>query len=104
MSQPALMPKSEMLIRSTRCFMLGWWSLIPLFGVVPALLAFSQYSAVTRGSGSRWNAARYRLLAGTWLAAIGLLLTAFLAAAVALTIINHSINAPSHGGGYQYTD
>ena len=82
MSEPAVMPKSEMLRRSMRCFILGWWSLIPVLGVVPALLALWQFRRVAAGTGSRWNAASLRLIAGAWLAGIGLLITVTLVALI----------------------
>ena len=88
MSDPTLMPKSEMLRRSMRCFVLGWWSLIPLVGIVPAMLAFADFRAVVVGMGQRWNAARTRLLLGTWLAGIGLLLSIIIGVLLTVAILN----------------
>lgn len=82
------MPKSEMLRRSMRCFVLGWWSLVPGFGVIPAALALVDFRAVVLGKGRRWNAARTRLLLGAMLAGLGLLLTLILGVVIALAIFN----------------
>lgn len=76
------MPKTEMLRRSMRCFVLGWWSLVPILGVVPAALAFVDFRAVVLGKGRRWNAGRTRLLLGAMLAGLGLLLTLIVGAIV----------------------
>jgi hypothetical protein len=67
--------KSEMLRRSMRCFVLGWWSLVPVLGVVPAMLAFADFRAVVLRKGSQWNAAVVRLVVGACLAGIGLMLS-----------------------------
>ena len=88
MSDPTLMPKSEMLRRSMRCFILGWWSLIPLIGIVPAMLAFVDFRAVVVGMGQRWNAARTRLLLGAWLAGIGLLLSLIVGVLLTFVILD----------------
>ncbi|HEU5068918.1 MAG TPA: hypothetical protein VFV96_00715 [Verrucomicrobiae bacterium] len=81
------MPKSEMLRRSMRCFMLGWCSLVPVVGLVPALLAFADFRAVVLGKGRRWNAARTQLLVGAWLAAGGLLLSLLFGTIMAIGIL-----------------
>lgn len=82
------MPKSEMLRRSLRCFVLGWWSLVPVLGVIPAALAFVDFRAVVLRKGRRWNAARTRLLLGALLAGLGVLLTGIIGTAVAIMIYN----------------
>lgn len=84
------MPKSEMLRRSLRCFVLGWWSLVPLLGLIPAALAFADFRAVVLRKGRRWNAARTRLLLGAILAGLGVLLTGIVAT-VATIRIYHAI-------------
>lgn len=105
MSESAVMPKSEILRRSMRCFILGWWSLIPLLGIVPAIVAFMEFRAVSAGTGSRWNAARIRLLFGAGLAGAGILLTLILCTLIALAIINNTAHGNSnYGGGYQNFD
>jgi hypothetical protein len=88
MSDPTPMPKSEMLRRSMRCFVLGWWSLIPIIGVVPAVVALVDFRVVVAGMGQRWNAARTRLLLGAWLAGIGLLLSLILSVLLTFAILN----------------
>jgi hypothetical protein len=105
MSKPAVMPKSEILRRSMRCFSLGWWSLIPLLGIVPAIVAFMEFRAVGAGARSRWNAAHVRLLVGVCLAGAGILLTLILGTLIALAIINNTAHGNSnYGGGYQNFD
>jgi len=93
MQNPSDMPKSEMIRRSMRCFVLGWWSLVPLVGLVPAMLAFADFRAVVVGMGRRWNAGRTRLLIGAWLAGLGILTTLLTGAVVALVVLN----AIAHG-------
>ena len=92
MSVPTLMPKSEMLRSSMRCFKLGWWSLIPLLGVVPAILALLEFRAVVVGTGPRWNAARTRLMLGAWLAGVGLVISILLGLLIALAFLNSIVN------------
>lgn len=92
MNATAEMPKSEMLRRSMRCFTLGWWSLVPAAGFIPAILAFMDFRAVVLGVGRRWNAARTRLLVGAWLAGLGLLLSAGIGAILTLIILHEIAN------------
>lgn len=82
------MPKSEMLRRSMRCFVLGWWSLVPFLGVIPAALALVDFRAVVLGKGRRWNASRTRLLLGAMLAGLGLLLTLIVGVIVTLSVLS----------------
>lgn len=89
MSTTGEMPKSEILRRSMRCFVLGWWSLLPVLGLIPALLAFADFRAVVLGLGRRWNAARLRLLLGVWLAGLGVLFSLGISTIVTLLILNH---------------
>jgi hypothetical protein len=81
------MPKSEMLRRSMRCFVLGWWSLVPVLGAIPALLAFVDFRAVVLGKGRRWNAARLRLTAGAMLAGLGLMISVASGTLIAIAIV-----------------
>jgi hypothetical protein len=92
MSVPSEMPKSEMLRRSLRCFVLGWWSLVPFLGVIPAALALVDLRAVVNGKGRRWNAARNRLLIGAILAGCGLLLSLILGATLALIVFKAMVD------------
>jgi hypothetical protein len=84
MSNPAPLLKSQMLRRSLRCLALGWWSLIPVAGLVPALFALLDFRDVVLSKGERWNAARPQLLLGVWLAGAGVSITL---AAVAITVL-----------------
>ena len=85
------MLKSEMLTRSTRCFVLGWCSLLPLIGIFSALLAFADFRAVVLGKGPRWNAAKLRLLIGVWLAALGFVFTLAIGTLLAIVILNKMV-------------
>jgi len=49
----------------------SWFSLIPLFGLMPSCMVVSEYLQVKRLSEGQWNPARKYLLAGLWLAIIG---------------------------------
>ena len=69
---PSLL-KTQMLQRSLRCHALGWWGLVPVLGLVPAMLAFAEFRAVVLRKGGLWNAARPQLLLGAWLAGVGIL-------------------------------
>lgn len=82
------MLKSEMLTRSTRCFVLGWCSLLPLIGIFPAMLAFVDFRAVVLGKGPLWNAAKPRLLIGVWLAALGFLFSLAVGVWLAILVLN----------------
>jgi hypothetical protein len=73
MSELRVMTKSEMLRRSMRCFVFGWWSLVPVAGIGLALLALTDFHAVVTRKGAMWNAARLRLTVGAILAGVGLL-------------------------------
>jgi len=88
MSTATEMPKSEMLQRSMRCFVLGWWSLVPLAGVVPAILALLDFYAVTLRKGNKWNAARTRLTLGALIAGLGLLVSFILGTLLAILVLN----------------
>ena len=92
MSNTADMAKSEMLRRSMRCSVFGWWSLVPLLGLIAAMLAFADFRAVVVGMGPRWNAARTRLLVGAWVAGVGLLLSIITGVLVTLVILKSMEN------------
>jgi hypothetical protein len=87
MSLPNDMPKSEMIRRSMRCHTLGWCSLIPIAGVIPAMLAFVDFRAVVVRKGRNWNAARTRLLLGAWLAGLGLAFSTGILTLIGIAIV-----------------
>ena len=60
---------------SLRCFTLGWLSLIPFLGVLPALLGLSCYARARNEAGVQWNPAKAYLLWGCALAWCGLALS-----------------------------
>jgi len=57
---------------SLRCFTLGWLSLIPFLGVLPALLGLSCYARARNEAGGEWNPAKAYLIWGCVLAWCGL--------------------------------
>jgi len=81
-----------MLSRSIRCHVLGWWSLVPLIGIIPAVLALTDFYAVTLRKGELWNAARGRLTAGALLAGVGLLLGFITGSLLVILLLNRLID------------
>src|ERR1043165_5029850 len=106
MSGTADMSKSEMIRRSMRCYVLGWWSLVPLLGFALAMLAFVDFRAVVNGMGRRWNAGRTRLLVGAWLAGIGILITLLTGTIITLAIMDSIARGctpcPSSAANYSF--
>jgi hypothetical protein len=88
MSELVTLTKSQMLRASLRCHALGWLALIPVVGLLPAMLAFAQFRSVVLGKGNRWNAARGYLLLGVWLATAGMLLSLAVAAVTVLVVLD----------------
>ena len=81
-----MIPKTEMIERSLRCYVLGLLGLIPVLGLIPAILALREHRRVKKGSANQWNPARrYHLWGGIcartaiplWGIPIGLALCAF---------------------------
>ena len=69
------MNKARVIERSLNVFTLGWFSLIPLLGVVPALLAIYWYRKSSDEAGMEWNPAGRYALCGCVLALAGLALS-----------------------------
>lgn len=66
------MNKARVIERSLNAFTLGWFSLIPLIGIIPALLAIYWYRKSSDEAGMEWNPARTHALWGCVLALAGL--------------------------------
>lgn len=87
------MSKSEMLRRSLRCFVLGWWSLVPVAGLGLALLALVDFHAVVTRKGNLWNAARLRLTTGAVLAGVGLMISFIAGSIVIIATLNRMVES-----------
>jgi hypothetical protein len=71
----AAVERIRIIRRSLRCFVLGWLSLIPIFGLALGVLAISLHFRVWRDEGCGWNPARRYLATGFCLAWLGCLLS-----------------------------
>ena len=69
-----------------RCARYGWWSLIPLIGIVMSILAFRDVRFVRRTCGLEWNPASARVKLGITLAVIGLIISTGVAGLIAHTV------------------
>jgi hypothetical protein len=69
------MKKSEMIENSLACSRFGYLSLIPVAGIVCALISI-RYYAQTLFASEQWNPAKWCLLRGAGCAVVGLLLHA----------------------------
>jgi hypothetical protein len=72
------MDKVRVIERSLRCYRLSWLSLIPLLGIVPALISFALFRKAGNEAGEQWNPARPFALIGLLIALIGLLISLIL--------------------------
>ncbi|MDB6036290.1 MAG: hypothetical protein JWM99_131 [Verrucomicrobiales bacterium] len=62
---------------SLRCFVLSWFSLIPLIGLFLGLLALSSCASARRNSRGEWNPAQHYLIAGFLVSGAGIILSLF---------------------------
>ena len=65
------MPKTEMIERSLRCFVLGLFGLLPVIGIPMAVMSLAEYRRVMRGQGDMWNPAHRYLFWGGMCARAG---------------------------------
>ncbi|HUL51300.1 MAG TPA: hypothetical protein VLU94_01820 [Candidatus Nitrosotalea sp.] len=75
--------------RSLRCFVYGWFSLIPLLGLGMAVTALGLHFKTWADTGDSWNPARRYLFAGFILAWIGVLISIGGLALFVLVLIKH---------------
>jgi hypothetical protein len=66
------MNKALVVEESLRCYRLSWWGLIPVFGLLSALLALSAYRRANEAAGDKWNPARGHAVAGVLIAFFGM--------------------------------
>lgn len=86
------MNKARVIERSLNTFTLGWCSLIPLIGIIPALLAIYWYRKSSDEAGMEWNPAHRYALWGCILALAGLAVSLLgLVAALAIIVV-HGLN------------
>jgi hypothetical protein len=69
------MDKVRVIERSLRCFVMGCLGMIPLLGIIPAVVAIGLYHNVRQEAELFWNPARGYLLCGYALAWAGIGLT-----------------------------
>ena len=91
--------KISIIQRSLRCCRYGYLSLIPLIGIVMAILAFQDFGFVRRTCGLAWNPAKARVKLGITLAVIGLIISTL---TVCLLIYPPLDRRNSSAGQYDY--
>lgn len=69
------MDKVRVIERSLRCFIAGCLSLLPVLGLIPAVVAIVLFHQVRNEAGHAWNPARGHLIGGVVLAWSGLTIT-----------------------------
>lgn len=72
------MDRISVIRKSVRVFGMGWLSLIPVLGLVPALYVSVCVQQIRKVHGNEWNPAGQYLRAGTVLARMGFLISAVL--------------------------
>lgn len=70
------MDKVLVINQSLRCYRWSWFSLIPMLGIVPAMIAISHFRKAGAETGDGWNPARRYAVWGLLIAIIGLFLSA----------------------------
>ena len=85
------MDKVRVIERSLRCCTAGWLALIPLVGLVPAIVAIRLRYQVRAEVGGEWNPAEAYLKWGWVLGWLGLLLSALLWGGVLVVVINATL-------------
>jgi hypothetical protein len=70
------MDKVRVIKRSLRCYNAAWFALVPVLGILPAVVAIAQYHKVRIEVGEAWNPAASYLRWGCVIAWCGLALSA----------------------------
>ena len=81
------MDKVRVIKWSLRCFRLGWFSLVPILGIVPAAFAITSYGRAKAEAGAEWNPAARFLFWGCVLAWLGLAVSALVVGFAMLIIL-----------------
>jgi hypothetical protein len=71
---------------SLRCFTFGALSLLPVLGLVPAVLGIILYKRVQLEAGKEWNPARAYLLWGCFLCGLGVSLSTSVLAVASVVV------------------
>ena len=85
------MDKVLVINQSLRCYRWSWFSLIPLLGIIPALIAIGFFRKAGAETGDGWNPARRYAVCGLLIAIIGLLLSAGIGCVVQLLWIRRML-------------
>ena len=72
------MDRVRIIERTLRCYHAGWWSLIPILGLAPAIMSFILYWQVRAETEDEWNPAAAYLRWGFFLSALGSAVSLFL--------------------------
>ena len=83
------MNKVRVIERSIRCQALGWVGVLPVLGVIPAVIAIVLYHRTARESGDNWNPAGQCARLGLVLSWIGLGLSAVVVAVSGAVLLSH---------------
>jgi hypothetical protein len=86
-------PRSKIIEKSLSCFRFGMTSVIPLIGLVTAVIALARFHFVIVNTNERWNCARLRLYVGALLAMGSLLGHALAAVFIYLKVLRDIANA-----------
>ena len=81
------MDRVEIIERTLRCYHAGWWSLVPILGLVPAIIAFYTFGSIRAATKHEWNPAAAQLRIGFILAIIGSALSLLLLSIPVLTVL-----------------
>ena len=80
------MDRARVIDQSLQCFVVAWFSLVPLLGVAPAVMALRLHRRVLAETGANWNPAARYARAGFALAWLGFALSLLILAAAVLAI------------------
>ncbi|HTI98605.1 MAG TPA: hypothetical protein VL527_06845 [Dongiaceae bacterium] len=94
--KPTASSRAGLLQASLRCFTLGLFGLIPVFGLPAALLALWQYRRVCRRQ-EEWNPASGYLLAGRICASVGGGVSLLLLSAALVYLLVYDLQGPNWG-------
>jgi hypothetical protein len=83
------MNKVRVIERSIRCQALGWVGVLPVLGVIPAVIAIVLYHKASSEAGDHWNPSEQCARSGFVLSWIGLGLSAILVAVGGAVLISH---------------
>jgi hypothetical protein len=83
------MNKVRVIERSIRCQNLGWFGVLPVLGVIPAVIAILLYHKVSYEAGDHWNPAERCARLGFVLSWIGLGLSAILIGVGGAILVSH---------------